>query len=34
MKTTRYKVTLQYDGTHFAGFQIQPKCRTVQGEIE
>lgn len=32
--TTRYKATIAYDGTHFSGFQIQPKERTVQGEME
>lgn len=30
----RYKATIAYDGTLFSGFQIQPKGRTVQGEIE
>ncbi|MDA5387549.1 MULTISPECIES: tRNA pseudouridine(38-40) synthase TruA [Loigolactobacillus] len=30
----RYKVTLAYDGTQFAGFQLQPNQRTVQGVIE
>jgi tRNA pseudouridine38-40 synthase len=28
------KVTLEYDGTHFAGSQAQPAQRTVQGEVE
>lgn len=31
---TRYKITLSYDGSNFAGFQVQPNLRTVQGEIE
>jgi tRNA pseudouridine38-40 synthase len=30
----RAKVTLEYDGTHFAGSQYQPGQRTVQGEVE
>lgn len=30
----RYKATIAYDGTNFSGFQIQPKERTVQGEVE
>mgnify|MGYP003305012601 FL=1 len=34
MKWIRYKMIVQYDGTHFAGFQIQPHDRTVQGEIQ
>ena len=27
------KITIQYDGTNFHGWQIQPNLRTVQGEI-
>ena len=30
----RYKCTISYDGTLFSGFQIQPKERTVQSELE
>lgn len=32
MRTLR--LTLEYDGTRFAGWQVQPKERTVQGEVE
>ncbi len=32
--TTRYKITMAYDGTNFAGFQSQPKQRTVQSVLE
>lgn len=30
----RLKCTINYDGSRFSGFQIQPKKRTVQGELE
>ena len=32
--TTRYKMTLAYDGHLFHGFQMQPDQRTIQGTIE
>ncbi|KON85778.1 tRNA pseudouridine synthase A [Sporosarcina globispora] len=30
----RFKCIVTYDGTHFAGYQVQPRKRTVQGELE
>lgn len=29
----RYKVTLEYDGTRYAGWQLQKNAKTVQGEL-
>ena len=29
-----YKIKISYDGTNYAGWQIQPKKKTIQGEIE
>ena len=30
----RYKITVSYDGAAYKGWQVQPGCRTIQGEIE
>lgn len=30
----RIKLTIEYDGTNFAGYQVQPEKRTIQGELE
>ncbi len=30
----RLRLTLEYDGSEFAGFQLQERARTVQGELE
>ncbi|MBW8884854.1 MAG: tRNA pseudouridine(38-40) synthase TruA, partial [Planctomycetia bacterium] len=30
----RYKLTIEYNGTRYSGWQIQKNARTVQGEID
>ena len=34
MTLQRYRAVVSYDGTHYAGWQVQPDKRTVQGELE
>src|SRR5215510_12365907 len=31
--TQNFKITIQYDGTDYHGWQIQPGLRTIQGEL-
>jgi tRNA pseudouridine38-40 synthase len=33
MVVKNFRLTIQYDGTDFFGWQVQPKERTVQGEL-
>src|SRR5487761_2039542 len=33
-KAMNYKLTLEYDGSKFSGWQIQNNARTVQGELQ
>ena len=29
-----WKIVVEYEGTNFAGWQVQPRARTVQGELD
>ena len=33
-RNRRFRLTLQYDGSYLMGWQLQPRGRTVQGELE
>ena len=30
---SRYKLTIEYDGTRYSGWQMQKGCKSIQGEI-
>src|SRR4029079_10112284 len=34
MPTVRFKLTIEYAGTRYSGWQVQKNARTVQGELE
>ncbi len=33
MRRKRYKLTIEYDGSRYRGWQLQPNARTIQGEL-
>ncbi len=33
-KLRNFKLTIEYDGSEFQGWQLQKQCRTVQGDLE